>query len=472
MTSKPSTYLHQIPSVEKVKQLPRVAEALRELSDQFVTGVVREVLEEIRAAQKKNSEAELPNLQKIEEAVLAHIRERLAPPLRRVINGTGIVIHTNLGRSIMGAKVAAAASEAAASYCNLEYDMETGERGHRDSIIEPLFCALTGAEAATVVNNNAAAVMISLDTLAKGREVIVSRGELVEIGGSFRIPDVMAKSGAKLVEVGTTNRTYITDYERALSPETGLLLKVHPSNYRIIGFTHQASLPELVELGSRRGVPVMEDLGSGALLDMSRFGIQNEPMAQESVKAGVDIISFSGDKLLGGPQAGIIIGKKEFIREIRKNPLMRALRVDKITLSAMETLCTILLTSRQPEREIPTLAMIARSREEILELAKQALDRLDASIRDALKLEILEGASQVGGGSCPEQSLPTYLLGITTDKMKADEFAYHMRKSNPPIIGIIRDNNFCIDFRTIQFDDIPHITAALRNLAALVNSSR
>ncbi len=472
MKPKSSTHLEQIPSVEKVKQSRRVAELLQELSEEFVTNIVREILDEVRSEQKaKGADVEPPSLEKIEEAVTARIRQRLMPPLRRVINGTGIIIHTNLGRSIMGEKVKAAIAEAAGSYCNLEYDLATGERGHRDSIIEPLLCALTGAEAATVVNNNAAAVMISLDTLAKGREVIVSRGELIEIGGSFRIPDVMAKSGARLVEVGTTNRTYITDYERALTPETSLLLKVHPSNYRIVGFTHQASLAELVELGARRAIPVMEDLGSGAFIDVSASGIV-EPLVQQSVQAGADIITFSGDKLLGGPQAGIILGKREFVKEVRRNPLMRAMRVDKMTYSALGALLQILISSRAPAEDIPTLAMISRSKKDIRELAQEVYTALEPHIREALQAELVEGLSEVGGGSCPEQSLPTVLLGLKPGGMAPDKIAAHMRNSNPPIIGIIRNDVFCIDFRTIQSAEVVEMTAALRTLAAVVEAGK
>jgi L-seryl-tRNA(Ser) seleniumtransferase len=467
MNTKMSKTLKQIPSVEKVKQSPRVAELLQDLSDEFLTGIVREILAEIREGQRKeHSQIELPSLEQIEEAVLERVRDRLAPPLQRVINGTGIVIHTNLGRSIMGRNVIAAIGEAAGSYCDLEYDLETGERGHRDAKIEHLLCSLTGAEAATVVNNNAAAVMLSLDTLAKGREVIVSRGELIEIGGSFRIPDVMAKSGAILVEVGTTNRTYVSDYERALSPETSLLLKVHPSNYRIVGFTQQVALSELVSLGNKRGIPVMEDLGSGALVDLRKFGI-DEPTVQQSVKEGADIITFSGDKLLGGPQAGIILGKEEYIKDIRKNPLMRAFRVDKLTLSALGALFQTLLSSRAPEKEIPTLAIISRSPEQIRDLAMQVYTSVDERVRAHLQIEILEGESEIGGGSCPTQSLPTYLLGIKPASLSPGTIHFKMRMGTPPIIGIIRNDIYCLDFRTIQTEEVAEICAALTNLAAL-----
>ncbi|UCD58560.1 MAG: L-seryl-tRNA(Sec) selenium transferase, partial [Candidatus Hydrogenedentota bacterium] len=394
---------------------------------------------------------------------VSRTRARLSPPLRRVINGTGIVVHTNLGRSTIGPKVISAMTEAAAHYCSLEIDLATGDRGHRDSIIEPLICALTGAEAATVANNNAAAVVLSLDTLAKGREVIVSRGELIEIGGSFRMPEVMAKSGAKLVEVGTTNRTYISDYERALSPETSLLLKVHPSNYQVVGFTNQVELSELVELGRKRGIPVMEDLGSGALVDMTRFGLSNEPMPQASVKAGADVVTFSGDKLLGGPQAGIILGKREYVGAIRKNPLMRAFRVDKLTLSALGAVLQILHSSRAPEREIPTLALIARSTDQILEMARKVYDGLGPGARKALGAEVADGESQVGGGSCPGQTLPTKHLVMRPEKMSPDRLAGKLREGVPPILGIIRNDSFCLDFRTVQPDELPEIIAALRN---------
>ncbi len=467
MKQEPRTHLSRIPSVEKVKRTPKIAALLEELSDTFVTGVVRRVLEGIRSAQRKTGgDNSLLQLSAIENEVVDRVKGALSPALRRVINGTGIVIHTNLGRSLVGPKVIGAMTDAASHYCNLEIDLSTGERGHRDSIIEPVICGVIGAEAATVVNNNAAAVMLVLDTFAKGREVIVSRGELIEIGGSFRIPEVMTKSGAKLIEVGATNRTYIADYERALSPETALLLKVHPSNYRIVGFTNQIGLAELVELGRRHAIPVMEDLGSGAILDMTQFGIAGEPTPQSSIQAGADIVTFSGDKLLGGPQAGIIIGKAEYIKAIRKNPLMRALRVDKITLSAIGTLFQIFYSCRAPEKEIPTLALIARTPGEILEIAKSVLDRLDAKTRRILAAEIVDGESQVGGGSCPGQNLPTKLLGIKPKEISPDQIASRLRRNSPPIVGIIRNDSFCLDFRTVQTDELPEIVKALQNLAS------
>jgi L-seryl-tRNA(Ser) seleniumtransferase len=467
MAQESRTNLSRIPSVEKVKQTSRVMGLLQELTDAFVTDVVRETLEEIRSGQKKAHKNVPPlDLAAIEDEVVNRATARLSPALRRVINGTGVVIHTNLGRSLVGPKVIAAMADAAAHYCSLEIDLSTGERGHRDSIIEPVICSVTGAEAATVVNNNAAAVMLVLDTFAKGREVVVSRGELVEIGGSFRIPEVMAKSGAKLVEVGATNRTYASDYERALSPDTALLLKVHPSNYRIVGFTNQATLSELVDLGRRHGVLVMEDLGSGAIVDMTRFGISGEPTPQASVKAGADIVTFSGDKLLGGPQAGIIVGKAEYMQAIRENPLMRALRVDKMTLSALGTLFRILHSSRTPEKEIPTLAMIARAPDDICELARKVLDELGGQPRKILRAEIGDGESQVGGGSCPGQTLPTKLLIIKPEKLSPEQISSRLMQNSPPIIGIIRNDCFCLDFRTVQRDELSEIVTALREVVS------
>ncbi len=465
MAKRSSAHLENIPSVEKVKQTPKVSELLNEYSDDFITDIIRDCLEEIRSLRKKaDRDTGTINLSAVENEVVERVHARLASPLRRVINGTGIIIHTNLGRSIMGSAVTDALKEAAERYCALEIDLQTGERGQRDSLVEPLICELTGAEAATVVNNNAAAVMISLDTLAKGGEVIVSRGELIEIGGSFRMPDVMEKSGARLVEVGTTNRTYAADYERALSPDTALLLKVHPSNYRIVGFTSQVMLSELVELGRKRGIPVMEDLGSGALVDMSKYGLFGEPMPRNSIDAGADIVTFSGDKLLGGPQAGIIIGRQEYINAIKKNPLKRALRVDKLTLSALGALLQILLSSRQPEKEIPILGMMARSIPEIHEMAQTVLDKLGADVRKALSARIIEGESQVGGGSCPAQNLPTKLLILKSMKDSPDTLAERLRQRTPPIVGVIRKDSFCLDFRTVQADELPEIIAALHSL--------
>ena len=465
MTQESSKDLSNLPGVDKVKQTPKVAALLAEFNETFITGIVRQVIDEIRSRHVAVGTDVPPiDLGAIEEEVESRVRVCLAPPLRHVINGTGVIVHTNLGRSILGDATIASIADAARHYCDVEMELARGQRGHRDSIIEPLLRALTGAEAATVVNNNAAAVMIALDTLARGGEVVVSRGELVEIGGSFRIPDVMEKSGARLVEVGATNRTYISDYERALSPETSLLLKVHQSNYSIVGFTHEATLSELVTLGRKRGVPVMEDLGSGALVDLAKYGLDHEPMPRESIAAGVDVVCFSGDKLLGGPQAGIILGSREHVRAIRKNPLMRALRVDKLTLAALAAVFQAMLSSPTPEREIPTLGMMARSVEDISESIEKVLADLGEENRRSLGTSVKDGESRVGGGSCPGQTLPTTLLVVKPENISPDKLAAKLRKGQSPIIGIIRDDSFCLDFRTIRADELSMVVDALRGV--------
>lgn len=458
--------LSHLPGVDKVKQTPKVAALLAEFNEAFVTGIVRQVIDELRSRHVAMGTDVPPiDLDTIEKQIEKRVRTCLAPPLRHVINGTGVIVHTNLGRSILGDATVAAIVDAARHYCDVEIDLDSSERGHRDSIIEPLLCALTGAEAATVVNNNAGAVMIALDTLARGGEVIVSRGELVEIGGSFRIPDVMKKSGAKLVEVGATNRTYISDYERALTPETSLLLKVHQSNYSIVGFTREVTLTELTVLGRKRGIPVMEDLGSGALVDLAKFGLDHEPMPQESIAAGADIVCFSGDKLLGGPQAGIILGKSEHIRAIRKNPLMRALRVDKLTLAALAAVVQTLLSSPNPEKEIPTLGMLARSVDDIAEMIEKVRAELGEEVCRLLGATVMAGESQVGGGSCPGQILPTTLLVLKPENISPNKLAAKLRKGKPSILGIIRDDSFCLDFRTVRPDELPSVVKALRDIA-------
>ncbi|MBW2174273.1 MAG: L-seryl-tRNA(Sec) selenium transferase, partial [Deltaproteobacteria bacterium] len=331
--------------------------------------------------------------------------------LKRVINATGVVVHTNLGRSLLPESVAQHVAEISSRYSNLEFDLEKGARGSRYSCVEDILCEITGAEAAMVVNNNAGAVFLSLETMAKGKEVIVSRGELVEIGGSFRIPDVMARSGAKLVEVGTTNRTHLPDYENAIRDETALLLKVHTSNYSILGFTADVPLEDLVALGAKYHLPVMYDWGSGNLVDFSKYGLTAEPTAQETVATGIDLLTFSGDKMLGGPQAGIILGRKDVLEQIKKNPLTRALRIDKLTLAALEALLHLYRDESKAVSAIPTLRMLTLSPKIIDNKARRLQDRLK-KIGDArLETVIMKASSRVGGGALPLQELPTKCVG-------------------------------------------------------------
>ncbi len=369
MNSDHSSILKKIPSMTLLVEEPEFEKLLSQASRKYLVEVIREVLAEKRKVILSGHEPDL-DLPTLWREVEMKLEAKGAYHLRRVINGTGVVIHTNLGRSLLAAQALEQIQTTAQFYSNLEFDLEAGQRGSRYSHVEDLLIELTGAEAALVVNNNAAAVLLSLDTLAKGKEVIVSRGQLVEIGGSFRIPEVMTRSGAFLREVGTTNKTHLRDYEAVLTEQTALLLKVHTSNYRIVGFTAEVPLEDLVALGQRHNIPVMEDLGSGSFIDVSKFGLEKEPTVVEVVRAGADVVTFSGDKLLGGPQAGIIVGRKNYIQALRSNPLNRALRIDKLTLAALEATLKLYRNEEQALRDIPTLAQLSISLRELQERAK------------------------------------------------------------------------------------------------------
>ena len=392
------------------------------------------------------------------------------PSLRRVINATGVIVHTNLGRSLLPKEAIDNMIEVSTSYSNLEYNLEAGKRGIRYSHVVELLCELTGAEDALVVNNNAAAVLISLETLAKGKEVIVSRGELVEIGGSFRIPDVMAKSGAILREVGTTNRTHLKDYKNAINQETAMLLKVHQSNYKILGFTKAVDMEELVELAKKHGLYVMEDLGSGNFIDFSKFGLEYEPTVQEVVRNGVDVVTFSGDKMLGGPQAGIILGKKDIIEKIKTNPLNRAVRIDKLTLAALESILRIYLEPEEAIRRIPTLNMICLEFDEIKRRARRLSRRLKKVIPEFLDLKITETTSRVGGGALPICPLKSLAVSISYKKApnssqipsSVSELEERLRHTTPPIITRIEEERLLFDVRTLTDRDYTDITQVLK----------
>ena len=380
------------------------------------------------------------------------------------INATGIVVHTNLGRSLLSDEALAHIQTIAGRYSNLEFNLAEGKRGSRYAVVEDLICELTGAESAMVVNNNAAAVLLSLDTLARNKEVIVSRGELVEIGGSFRIPDVMAKSGAILKEVGATNRTHLHDYQRAITDQTGLLLKVHSSNFALVGFTASVSLKEMVKLGAHHGLPVMEDLGSGTLIDFSKYGLMKEPTVGESVAAGVDIVTFSGDKLLGGPQAGIIVGRKSIIERIRKNPINRALRIDKLTLAALEGTLRLYRDEPRAVNAIPTLRMLNAKEESLAARARDLAGRLASLADPRLAIAIVSLSSKAGGGSLPLLELPSRglklgIAGCSTHRLEA-----RLRGSEPPIIGRIEDDAFIMDMRTLQDEELPIIVSAFSSI--------
>lgn len=400
-------------------------------------------------AAEPGQSAECENV--LTDRIGARLLKMQSPGLKKVLNGTGTILHTNLGRAPLGKEAASRVLETVSGYCNLEYDLEDGCRGERCGQIENILCEITGAEAAVAVNNNAAALLLILCTLAQGGEVIVSRGELVEIGGQFRIPDVMKQSGAGLVEVGTTNRTRLSDYETAVTETTKAILKVHTSNYRIIGFTEETSIEQLAPLREKYGIPLVEDLGSGALLDLTKYGLPGEPNVQDALRRGADIVCFSGDKLLGGPQAGIIAGKKEYIEKMRSNPLFRALRIDKITAAFLET---ILLEYRSMERalvRIPTLRMLTQNEKEIAEDAAELKILLEQAAFDA-EIALYPCRSKVGGGALPVTELPSMAVGIRPSKISAETLSRRLRRLPIPVVTRIEDENVLVDARTFEME--------------------
>ncbi|WP_456342168.1 L-seryl-tRNA(Sec) selenium transferase [Thermovibrio sp.] len=457
---------------ELFRQIPKVdrflkdEELLKLLDDNplfFLKEAVNRVLEELREGIREGKVKEI-DYESLRAKVREKLKELLRPKLHRVINATGVVLHTNLGRAPIGKKAAQNLLSVITGYSNLEYDLEEGKRGLRYRNLEWILKELTGAEDVCVVNNNAGAVLLVLSALAKGKEVIVSRGELIEIGGSFRIPDVMAQSGAILREVGTTNKTHLRDYERAINENTGLLLKVHTSNYKILGFTHSVSTRELVELGRRYGIPVYEDLGSGSFIDVRKLGLSYEPTVQEVLKAGVDVVSFSGDKLLGGAQAGIILGKKEFIERIKKHPLNRALRIDKMTLAVLEATLRCYLDEKLALRELPVWRLLSQSREEIFNKARELIRELRLEGFKG-KATIVEDEAEVGGGALPLQTLPTYCVAVEVEGLSPDEIDRKMRRCEVPVIGRIKEGMYLIDMLTVFEEEIPVIAKSLLKIS-------
>jgi L-seryl-tRNA(Ser) seleniumtransferase len=466
-----SELFRQLPSVDDVLRMAEV-EALA-VSDGLapVTAATRSVLarlrEELASGRLDESKLRL-RLDGLSAAIERNLRQALDYSLRTVINATGVILHTNLGRAPLSEAALSHIRDSAGRFSNLEFDIESGVRGKRDVHVDRLCRSLLneakkdGTELSTiVVNNNAAAVLLALNSLADGGEVIVSRGELVEIGGSFRIPDVMGKSGAMLREVGTTNRTRVADYEKAITERTRLLLRVHRSNFEISGFTQQASIAELVSLSRQRGIPLMEDLGSGALVDLQNFGISGEPSVLDSVRAGVDVVTYSGDKLLGGPQAGLISGRADLVSTMRSNSLFRALRVDKLTYAALEA--TLLAYVRRDHDEIPTLRMMRRTKEDI---GKRA-DAVVAQIRSPkFSIDITDGESVIGGGAAPSSVLPTRLLALSCAGLSADELANRLRASDPPVIARVEGRRVLLDLRTVFEDQDASIAEALARIAS------
>ncbi len=464
--------LRQLPAIGVILEEARIKDLAVLCPHSIVVSAASEVVQGIRDRIMREDHQgpagfDLPtdfDLPMIVDLVCKRVAEKTRPNLRKVVNATGIMLHTNLGRAVLAPAAVKAINEIAGGYSNLELDLATGERGTRYAHIEDLLSRLTGAEAGLVVNNNAAAVLLVLNTLAKGKEVIVSRGQLVEIGGSFRIPDVMAQSGAVLIEIGTTNKTHLRDYEQAVTSETALLLKVHTSNYRIIGFTSEVPASELVKLGRETGIPVYEDLGSGVLVDFSRYGVAHEPTVHESITAGVDIITCSGDKLFGGPQAGIIIGRRKIIDRLKRNPLLRALRIDKFTLAAMEATLRLYFDEAEAVREIPTLNMITATRAELSLRAKQLASGIRKRIGAAAGVEIMQGFSQVGGGALPAEDIPTVLVSLSPSGIPVNELEEKLRQMEPPVLARIQKDRLLFDPRTMLAGDIGLVVSHLAKI--------
>jgi len=469
MASKSELY-RLLPSVDELLHSPEFAPLLAREGQAAVADAVRAVVAQVRAeisaGRMADSKAVELAIAGLPEAITRQLRQAMEFSLRPVVNATGVILHTNLGRAPLAETALKRISEIAGRYSNLEFDISTGERGKRDVHVERLFSKLLNQDGVSgirtvVVNNCAAAVMLALNTLAEGGEVIVSRGELVEIGGSFRVPDVMSKSGAVLREVGTTNRTRLHDYERAINEKTRLLLRVHRSNFAIIGFTEQPSLEDLCELGRKHKIPVMEDLGGGALLPLRSFGV-NESGVADSLRAGVDLVTYSGDKMLGGPQGGILSGREELIKRVRSNPLFRALRVDKLTYAALEA--TLMEYVRQNHDAIPFVRMMRMSAEEI----RMRAEALQEQLKPAryLRCEVVAGESLVGGGSAPTSTLPTFLLALTAESLSADQLAERLRGSTPPIVARVEEGRVLIDLRTVLVSEEQDVVRALAEIGS------
>jgi L-seryl-tRNA(Ser) seleniumtransferase len=443
--------LAKIPAVDLLLRSAEVQAVAQGVPRRTVVEAVRAAVDQVRAALLAGRGCGVPTADSVHGEVVAlaveKIRELAGPHYRRVINATGIILHTGLGRAVLPAKAVGQIVEQLSGYSLLQADIETGARSRRDARIQWLLGQLTGAEAATVVNNNAAATAIVLNTLAAGKEVIVSRGQLVEIGGSFRLPDVMASAGARLVEVGTTNKTHLRDYERAITEHTAAILRVHPSNYKILGFTAEVPLEDLVKLGQARGIPVIDDVGAGSLVDFSRFGFAKEPTLPESIAAGADLVTCSADKLIGGPQGGLILGRTPLVDQVRKNPLARIVRVDKVTLAALEATLSLFLEESTALEQVPTLKMLGRTLADLDAQARRIADSLGTLA--SLATTVVDGSSQMGSGSLPTQELPTRLVAIQSHTLTPSHLAARLRRATPPVFARVHEDQVLLDPRTL-----------------------
>ncbi len=462
MGEEKSRLLSQIPAVHLLAE--RLAQARPGLPTVFYSRAARRLAQELRAEILAGKKVHLDE-EEVWARAQALLTEEARPHLRPVINATGVVVHTNLGRSPLAPEALEEILAVARGYSNLEYRLAQGERGSRYEHVRGLLRDLTGAEEALVVNNNAAAVLITLNTLAAGKEVIVSRGELVEIGGSFRMPEVMAWAGCRLKEVGTTNRTHLKDFEEAIGEETALLMKVHKSNYAILGFTKEVSGAELVALGKKYGIPVVEDLGSGCLVDFSRYGLRKEPTVQEIVRTGVDVITFSGDKLLGGPQAGIIVGSRELVERIRKNPLNRALRIDKMTLAGLEATLRLYLEEKIAVEKIPTLRFILTPAFQVKKAAQKLTRALRKAALPGFAFEVVPTVCRTGGGALPLADLPSFAVAVTAADFSPEELHQALRTGEPPVVGRIEGDRYLLEVRTLFPEEYPLIVQAFKRLS-------
>lgn len=470
MDEKRKTLLKSLPKIDEVILLLEKKDiyslAPREIVKEMTQKAVQKLREQIVNSAKTENLKSSTDASYVAQAVGKLIKDLYRYRLQRVVNATGVILHTNLGRAPLCPEALQRIADVGIGYSNLEFDLTRGERGNRYDHVREIICALTGAEDALIVNNNAAAVLLVLNTLAEGKEAIVSRGELIEIGGEFRIPEIMQKSAAVMREVGTTNRTRLGDYEKAVSPDTGLILKVHTSNYRIIGFTEEADLISLVALGKRNGIPVMDDLGSGCLLDLTKYGLQHEPTIREVLATGIDVVTFSGDKLLSGPQAGIIVGKKEILEQIKKNPLNRALRIDKFTLAALEATLIHYLNPAEVVVQLRPLKSLTESVGGVKKRASLLVSKLRKAKIASLEFSLKESFSAAGGGSLPTEKIPTVLVAVKNKKMPASRLEAKLRQVEVPVIVRVDKDEILIDLRTVTEDEFSFIIEGLRQCLA------
>jgi L-seryl-tRNA(Ser) seleniumtransferase len=459
-----------LPSVQQV--LETLADDTASIKQTYLTVLIREELKTLRGRIRSTRFAPKSRQQAltiIKNNVQARIREMISTPIKRVINATGVVLHTGLGRAPLGERPLQYLMNIASGYLNLEFDLKNGKRGERLDLTDPYLRLLTGMGSSAIVNNNAAAVMISLNSFANRKEVIVSRGELIEIGGSFRLPDVMKKSGAKMVEVGTTNRTHLGDYENAINPKTGAILIAHTSNYRVEGFTTKPPEPDIVELAHKHNIPVIMDLGSGALIPTGEMGLPEEPPISAAVDTDFDVITFSGDKLLGGPQAGLIVGKSSYIKKIRKNPLMRVMRCDKTILSLLTyTLSKYVLNQKIPE--VTSYSFLTRSRDQLRSMAQQVVQKIQNQVNDCLTIEICDTSTEAGSGSMPTELIPSVAIRIGTNRISEEKLSRLFRQQDPPVVGYLKDRQFYLDLMAVAEKELIFIQNAIVRVAAEIKS--